>query len=108
SELFHYHREYVFLAPSPEGAVVVPFDFQAAQSGGEIEREVRAWLARGEVWDRFLEESTLITGAAGVWRVVPQGDLRIRVRDPGEVETLRYDSGDRQLRVDLHAPLTQW
>jgi hypothetical protein len=106
--VFRYNREYVFLAPGPHAPLVVPFTFRATDDGAQLERVTRGWLARGATWDRFLEESGRTSRVGGVWRVVPQGDLRIVAGGPAELEALRFERGERRLRLDLEAPLTPW
>src|SRR5215207_8926354 len=69
SSLFSYNREYVFVAPSSDGPLVVPFNFSASERGDEIERGVRGWLARGSNWDRFVDETENTSAAGGVWRI---------------------------------------
>ena len=106
--LYRYTREFVFLAPSSSGPLVIPFDFNAREQGDEIERGVRAWLARGSVWDRFLDETTETTVAGGVWRVVPIADLRLNVGGPAQIEAFDFQRGERQLRLELDSPLSDW
>ena len=108
SSRFHYNREYVFVAPSGDAPFVVPFNFRAAEFDGEIEREVRGWLARGDAWDRFIDDTRRARSAGGVWRVVPHGDLRITAGGPTQLETLHFQQSDRQLRLQFEAPLTDW
>jgi hypothetical protein len=106
--LFRYNREYVFLAPSNDGPLVVPFDFSARERGDQIERGARAWLARGTVWDRFLDESSTTTAAGGVWRVVPISEIRLNVGGAAQIETIHFERGERQLRLELDSPLSDW
>lgn len=103
-----YNRDFVFVASTDEGPLVVPFSFQALDGGAGLERSITGWLARGPDWDRFLEEESLTERSGGVWRVVPDGDLRVLAGGPTEVEALRFERGDRRLRLDLDAPITGW
>lgn len=105
---FSYSREYVFLTSTPDGPMVVPFDFSARERGEKIDRSVRGWLARGPVWDRFLDESVETSAAGGVWRVVPTTDLSINVGGTAQIEAIDFDRGERHLRLELSSPLTEW
>jgi hypothetical protein len=106
--LIRYNRDYVFVSPRGETPLVVPFTFRAVDQGSQLERWSRGWLARGGTWDRFLDESGVTSRAGGVWRVVPQGDLRITAGGPAELEALRFTRGERRLRLELDAPLGEW
>jgi hypothetical protein len=106
--LYRYHREYVFVSARGESPLVVPLAFRATDRGSELERGARGWLARGGTWDRFLDESGITSRAGGVWRVVPQGDLRITAGGPAELETIRFQRGERRLRIEFENPITAW
>jgi hypothetical protein len=106
--LYRYHREYVFVSSRGESPLVVPLAFRATDRGTELERGARGWLARGGTWDRFLDETDTTGRAGGVWRVVPQGDLRITAGGPAELETIRFQRGERRLRVEFENPITAW
>jgi hypothetical protein len=108
SALLQYNREYIFLAPRAAEPLVVPIVFASRSSGAEIERTVHGWLARGAMWDHFLDESGETSNAGGVWRVVPRGALTITVGGSTEIETLRFARGDRHLRLELDSLLTGW
>lgn len=106
--LYRYSRDFVFVAPSNDGPLVVPFEFSARNRGDMLERGVRAWLARGSVWDRFLDDNMTTTSAGGVWRPIPTTDLRLTVGGPATIESLHFQRGDRQLRLELDSPLSEW
>lgn len=101
------NRDYVFVAAAEE-PLVVPFSFRASDTGDALERSTTGWLARGATWDRFLEETSSASRAGGMWRVVPDGDLRVLAGGSTEVESLRFERGDRRLRLDLNSPATGW
>ncbi len=106
---YTYFREYLFVATSGEGALVAPFSFYTREEPGEgFLRGARGWLARGETWDRFIDQNRSMSSAGGVWRVVPIGDLRLAAGGPTELEALRFEQGERRLRLDLHAPGSGW
>jgi hypothetical protein len=103
-----YQREYVYLGERGESPLVVPFVFRAVQRSDAIERTARAALAHGSTWDPFLDESWDTPTQSGVWRVVPNGNLRILAGGPAELEAIRFEQGERSLRLELQRPLTGW
>lgn len=105
---FNYTREYLFLAPTQDGPIAIPFDFQARERGEKIERTTRAWLARGPVWARFLDQTVETSASGGVWRVVPAGDLRLNVGGAAGLEAIHFERAERQLRLEFDSPLTEW
>lgn len=105
---WRYHREYVFVGEREGSPVAAPFAFRAAPRSGGIEREVRAWLARGEAWDHFLDEEWLASEVGGVWKVLPHGALSVASRGPLELEALWYRQGERRLRLAVGDPLSPW
>jgi hypothetical protein len=106
--LYRYDREFIFVAPRSEAPLVAPFAFRATDDGATLHRSANAWLARGATWDRFLDTEAVTSRAGGVWRVVPQGGLRVIAGGPTEIETLRFERGERRLRLDVGTPLTGW
>jgi hypothetical protein len=105
---YRYNREYVFVATRSTAVVIAPFTFRATDSGDALQRVGQAWLARGTTWDRFLDASHQTSRAGGVWRIVPVGPLRVIAGGPVELEALRYDEGERRLRLDFEPNATGW
>lgn len=105
---WRYSRELTFVSYEDEAAQAVPFAFRTDPAGDHHSREARAWLARGETWDRFVDELWATPGAAGVWRVLPRRDLRIGAGPAGGLEWLAFSSGDRRLRVELADEDERW
>jgi len=103
-----YHREFVFLGSRDGAPLVAPFVFRSIQREEEIERNARAGLAHGDTWDAFFDETWTSSLESGVWRVLPHGDLRLAVGGPAEVEAFWYQRGDRRLRMEIAAPLSEW
>lgn len=104
-----YVREYVFLGVRGDEPVVVPFAFRAAQpAAGGVDRVARAWLAHGATWEGLVEERWRTSGAAGVWQVLPRGELRLTAVGPSEVESLWIAREGEGVRVQLGAPLSGW
>ncbi|MEX2583224.1 MAG: hypothetical protein WD766_08110 [Gemmatimonadota bacterium] len=106
--LFRYNREYVFIGSGGTDPTIVPFTFRSSERGDELDRGVQAWLARGGTWERFLDETATTSAAGGVWRVTPQPDLQVTVGGPAELEALRFERGERRLRLELERPITGW
>jgi hypothetical protein len=106
--LFRYNREYIFVSAGGDPPVIAPFSLSAIDNGVELERQSQGWLARGATWDRFLDESAVTSRVGGVWRVVPQGDLRVIAGGIAEVEGLRFTRAERRLRLDLDDPVSDW
>lgn len=107
-EGWRYERGVTFVAREDAGPVAVPFGFATSPRTDLHEREARAWLARGETWDRFIEERWTAPPSPGVWRVVPPGDLRMGVAQTGDLEWLSFQSGERRLRVEMGTGPTGW
>ena len=103
---WRYERGITFLAWN-DATLAAPFAFRVRPTGERHEREMRAWLARGETWDPFIDVSWSSAPTGGVWRVVPHGELRIAAGGPG-LEALWYDSGGRRLRLELGEPRSTW
>jgi hypothetical protein len=101
-------RELVFVGERGGTPLVVSFQFGASEQAGGLRRTARAWLAHGSEWDRFLEEFTDSPAAGGVWRIVPQGNLRVIAGGPHEVEALLFRSGDRSLRLSPSILRATW
>lgn len=106
---YTYFREYIFVGSDADDLLVVPFSFHARETATDgFVRGARAWLARDETWDRFLDQSREASGAGGVWRIVPIDDLRLDAGGPAEIDAIRFEQGERRLRLDLAAPMGGW
>lgn len=105
---FRYNREYIFVGSGEEPLVLAPFTFRSIDDGTRLIRGSRAWLARGETWDRFHDEASVTSRAGGVWRIVPSGDLRVIAGGPSELESLRYARAERRLRLEFDEPASEW
>jgi hypothetical protein len=103
-----YQREFLFLGSRGGSPLVAPFVFRSVQREDEIERSARAGLAHGDTWDTFFDETWTSSVESGVWRVLPHGDLRLAVGGPAEVEAFWYQRGDRRLRMEIQAPISDW
>lgn len=106
---WRYARELTFVSVEDDAPQAVPFAFRTDPAGeSHHSREARAWLARGETWDRFVDELWATPEAAGVWRVLPRRDLRIGAGPAGGIEWLAFRSGDRRLRVEVADDDDRW
>jgi hypothetical protein len=103
-----YTREFVFVGERAGVPLVVPFAFTSREEGAQLDREVRAWLGHGAEWDAFLHESWSTPPGGGVWKVLPQGDLRIVAGGPSEVEALVFRRGERRLRLRPEILRASW
>lgn len=103
---WRYERGITFVAWN-DPALAAPFAFRVRPRGDRQEREIRAWLARGETWDPFIDTSWSAPATGGVWRPVPHGELRMAA-GPAGLEALWYDSGSRRLRLELGTPRSTW
>jgi hypothetical protein len=103
-----YVREYVFLGSRQGEPLVVPFAFRAVNADEDVERAARAWLAHGARWEEFLDERWRGSATAGVWRVVPHGELKVAARGASELDALWFESDDRSLRLQIGAPISGW
>lgn len=103
-----YVREYVFLGSSGHEPLVAPFAFRATSAEQDVARLARGWLARGAHWEKFLDEQWRGSATAGVWRVVPHGELEVAARGASEVDALWYEGEDRRLRLQIGGPISGW
>lgn len=103
-----YVHEMVFVGVRADTPVVVPFSFSAAPGGAATARTARAWLGRGAVWERFLDERWSSPPGGGPWRILPHERLRVFAGGPTEVEGLAFARGERALRVHLLDTLSSW
>lgn len=107
-EGWSYERGITFVTRDGAEPLAVPLGFATSPAGGHHDREARAWLARGETWDRFIDDSWTAPAAPGVWRVLPPGNLRIGAGQSGDLEWLAFQSGERRLRLQLGASPNGW
>src|SRR5687767_5234631 len=52
-----FERAVVFVGAVGDSTLIVPWLFTARTKPGGVDRTVRAWLKRGDVWEPFFEES---------------------------------------------------
>lgn len=103
-----YERSYTFATERQGQPLAAPFAFQARPRADRHERSARGWLARGPVWDPFLDERWSAAAVGGPWRVLPHGALRLAVGGAAGIERLWFESGERRLRLEIGSPRTGW
>jgi len=101
-------REYVFLSTGEGAPILAPFTFAATDDGERLHRRWYGWLARGAQWDRFLDDTRVMSRAGGVWRILPTTELRVIASGPSEVENIHYERGERRLRMAPGDVRSEW
>ena len=94
-------------APS-DTLLAIPLFFSARTTEEGIRREIRGWVARGESWELFAEESWVTSPSQNPWRIVPRGAVRLIVGRGGVLESVVYRDPPRLLEVDLGEELVEW
>lgn len=96
-------------APAPSDTLLaVPLFFTARTTEEGIHREIRGWVARGESWESFAEESWVTSPSRNPWRIVPRGAVRLIVGRAGTLETVVFRDPPRVLELDLGEELVEW
>ncbi len=103
-----YTREYVFIGERADAPTAALFEFQVTDADSVLDRRTRGWLAYADTWDAFLDERWPSSGEAGVWSVLPHGELRIVVDIDGDLESVRYRRAAQSLELWLGEPLSVW
>ena len=103
-----YERNLVFLAARGDSTLVVPWFFTARTRAGGVDRRVQAWLARSNVWDRFMDEAWEAPPTRVPWRILPRGPTRLIVGMEDALEKVVFESGPRHLEVTLGSLLAEW
>jgi hypothetical protein len=103
-----YERDLVFLTYRGDSTLLVPIFFGAHTRPDGVVREIRGWLARGEVWDPFFAEEWEGPPSPVPWRVLPRGPLRLVVGMEDALETVIFQEGGRSLEMSLGELLVEW
>lgn len=103
-----YERRLVFSTLEPEAAVIVPVFFSARTVPGGVMRTARGWLARGGDWEVVFEDRWRTPPTRAPWRPLPRGGLRLVVGEGDGLDAVVYESGPRNLELDLDAGLVEW
>jgi len=103
-----YERHIVFLTFQGDSTLLVPWSFTARTRPDGVDREVRGWLARSDTWDPFLSEQWEGRPNVAPWRLLPHGPVRLVVGMEDALETIIFESGARNLEVNLGELLAEW
>jgi hypothetical protein len=103
-----YTREYHFLGLTDSGPVAAALSFSASPRDTLLYRTSRGWLARGEEWNRFLDNRWSTSRVGGVWRILPHENVTVLAGGQEEVEALTFERGDRSLRLYPGQAVSTW
>lgn len=94
-----FERNLIFLGPSPDSVLAVPFSFRSVASPEGVDRELRGWLDRGGAWEAFFRESWRTGPTRVPWRLHPRGPIRL-IADQGDLlERVIFSEGARNLEL---------
>lgn len=95
--------------PAPSDTLLaVPLFFTARTTEEGVRREIRGWVARGESWEPFADESWVTSPSRSAWRIIPRGAVRLVVGRAGALETVVFRDPPRVLELDLGEELVEW
>ena len=103
-----YERHIVFLTFQGDSTLLVPWSFSARTRPDGVDREVRGWLARSDMWDPFLSHRWKGPRNSAPWRILPQGPVRLVVGLGDALETIIFQEGGRDLEVNLGDLVVEW
>lgn len=103
-----YERGLVFLGEAGDSAIVVPWLITAVDGADGVERTARAWMARGDTWERFLDERWTGPASRAPWRIVPRGPMRLVVGEDESLERLVFSLAPRELELAPGDVLAEW
>ncbi len=103
-----YERSVVFAAVDGDSIFLVPWMMRAEETTDSVEREARAWLSRGGVWDRFYDEHWATPPEQGPDLLLPHAGLSLLVRDGGAIDGIVFEEGRRSLEIILESVGASW
>lgn len=103
-----FERTLVFMGEVGDTALVVPWLTTATTGPEGVTRSARAWVARGEVWEAFLDERWTGPPSRSPWRIVPHGPMRIVVGEDESLRRLIYSAAPRELELVPGAVTAEW
>jgi hypothetical protein len=98
-----FERAVVFVGAVGDSTLIVPWLFTARTKPGGVDRTVRAWLKRGDVWEPFFEESWETEPTRMPRRIHPRGAFRLIMGTGEALEAVVFEGGPRRLEVDVGA-----
>ncbi len=103
-----YERSVVYVGTLGDSLFLVPWIFRTRTRPGAVDRKIQAWLARGGVWDRFMDEGWETPPSAVPWRILPRGPVRLVVGLDDALDVLIFQAEPRRLEVALGPLLAEW
>ena len=103
-----YERHFVFTTLTGDSAFIVPWLITARTSPEGVDRTARAWLARGEDWEGFYDQSWHTPPTRVPGRLLPNGSFRLLVGPEDAVVSLLYQEDPRELELSLAGVLMEW
>lgn len=103
-----YQRTVVFIEPSGDSALFVPWDFENRIEADGLHRSVRGWLGRAGEWRLFMEDDWVTGPTRAPWRIVPRGPTRLVMGFQDALEQIYYREGVRDLSLRLGETVVEW
>lgn len=103
-----YERNFVFTTLTGDSAVIVPWLTTARTRPGGVDRTARAWLARGETWEGFYDQSWQTPPTRVPGRLLPYGSFRLLVGPEDAVTSIVFEEDLRELELSLASVLMEW
>lgn len=103
-----YERSVVYVGTLGDSLFLVPWIFWTRTRPSAVDRRIQAWLARGGVWDRFMDERWVTPPTPVPWRILPQGPVRLVVGLDDALDVLIFHAEPRRLEVALGPLLAEW
>lgn len=103
-----YQRTIVFIEPSGDSALLVPWDFENRIETDGTHMSVRGWLGRAGEWRLFMEDDWVTEPTRAPWRIVPRGPARLVMGLQDALEEIYYREGLRDLSLRLGETVVEW
>jgi len=96
---------FVGFEPSPS---LVHFRFENLADRRYLALSYEGWIAGRDAWTSILQVRDSIPVPRGAWRVMPVGDLRLRVGGGAKIEALRVPVEGAPLRLEALDAISSW
>lgn len=96
---------FVGFEPSPS---LVHFRFENLADRRYLDLSYEGWIAGRDAWTSILQVRDSIPVPRGAWRVMPVGDLRLRVGGGAQIEALRVPVEGAPLRLEALDAISSW